>query len=239
MSERAAASDRITFVAVVVPARDEELLLPACLDALEAARARLAADRPDVRTAVVVVLDDCHDGSAAVAAGRADVVLLTDAGNVGAARALGVAHAAGLAGADWGATAWLAHTDGDSRVPADWLVEHVATAEAGADVLVGTVRPDPADLDAARLAAWRLTRTAVANGHVHGANLGMRASTDALVGGIAPLGLHEDVDVVERARGAGARIVATQRCDVLTSGRLVGRTDGGYAGYLREDLVAG
>lgn len=230
-------ADRVTFVAVVVPARDEERLLPACLDALDEARSFLAAARPDVRCVVVLVLDDCRDDSSSVVDGRADAVLVTGVGNVGAARARGVVRAATLAGPEWGADAWIAHTDADSQVPRDWLLEHVRAAEAGADVVVGTVRPDPGDLDRARLLAWRRTRTGVANGHVHGANLGLRASIDAAVGGVAPLGLHEDVDLVERARRAGARVVASAACDVLTSGRLVGRTTGGYAEYLRQDLL--
>lgn len=234
----ARAPDDVAFVAVVVPARNEERLLPGCLDALDDARAALAQARPDVRCVVVLVLDDCRDDSLAVADGRADAVLVTRAGNVGAARARGVVRAASLAGASWGPGAWIAHTDADSQVPRDWLVEHVRAAEAGADVVVGTVRPDPGDLDPARLRAWRRTRTAVANGHVHGANLGVRASVDETVGGVAPLGLHEDVDLVERARRAGARVVASAACDVLTSGRLVGRTAGGYAEYLRDDLLA-
>ena len=57
---RAAGADSIAFVAVVVPARDEERLLPGCLDALDDARAALAQARPDVRCVVVLVLDDVH-----------------------------------------------------------------------------------------------------------------------------------------------------------------------------------
>jgi hypothetical protein len=48
---------------------------------------------------------------------------------------------------------------------------------------------------------------------------------------------HEDVDLVGRAVANGAEPVASDAHAVLTSGRLVGRTAGGYAGYLREQLL--
>jgi hypothetical protein len=32
-------------------------------------------------------------------------------------------------------------------------------------------------------------------------------------------------------------VVATDACEVLTSGRQTGRTPGGYATYLRDELV--
>jgi hypothetical protein len=78
-----------------------------------------------------------------------------------------------------------------------------------------------------------------ANGHVHGANLGVRASVYRSAGGFADLAEHEDIDLVARCRALGATTVASARADVLTSGRQVGRTPGGYAGYLRTSLVDG
>ena len=63
--------DRVepTEVLVVVPARNEERLLPRCLQALQDAADRLAAERPGVAVRVVVVLDRCSDGSAEIVAG--------------------------------------------------------------------------------------------------------------------------------------------------------------------------
>ncbi|MDQ1620699.1 MAG: hypothetical protein QOE19_3268, partial [Actinomycetota bacterium] len=52
----------IDRVGVVVPVRDEQELLPRCLDALEVAIARLTADR-GLPVSAVVVLDRCTDGS--------------------------------------------------------------------------------------------------------------------------------------------------------------------------------
>nr|WP_241769915.1 glycosyltransferase [Cellulosimicrobium sp. MM] len=80
-------------VVVVVPARDEEELLPGCLAALGRATAAVARDRPGVRVAVVVVLDGCTDGSARVARAAGVRVVEVAHGNVG--RAAGRACARG------------------------------------------------------------------------------------------------------------------------------------------------
>lgn len=79
-------------VHVVVPVRDEELLLGRCLESVRRAEVPLRAERPEVATTVTVVLDRCLDGSEAVAAQDPSVhVLRLDAGSVGAAGAYGVA----------------------------------------------------------------------------------------------------------------------------------------------------
>jgi hypothetical protein len=72
---------------------------------------------------------------------------------------------------------------------------------------------------------------------VHGANLGTRASTLVAAGGFEPVLEHEDVLLVAEARARGARLIASDEAWVQTSGRLFGRTAGGYAGYLREQLI--
>jgi GT2 family glycosyltransferase len=225
---------RIRAVAVVVPVHDEQELLAACVRSVRAALASCP-----VAARGVLVLDACTDASAEIAAASGLAVVEISAARVGSARAAGVAEA--IAGypdvrAD---ELWLAHTDADSSVPVGWLARQVEMADAGADVYVGTVTPDFRDLDAAQRAAWLVTHEiGVANGHVHGANLGVRASTLLTVGGFAPVDEHEDVDLVDRIRGMGARVVADAAADVKTSGRPVGRTPGGYARYLREDLVS-
>ena len=234
------AADRVTRLAVVVPVNDEEELLPRCLAALDVAVARLRAERPAVRVEVVVVLDDCTDRSASLAGSSPFTVVETRCRRVGAARAAGVEAATGRLGRGRPARLWIASTDADSAVPESWLLDQVRLADAGADVVVGTVRPDPQDLSPTQLAAWRATRVPGApNGHVHGANLGVRAEAYLRVGGFADLPEHEDVDLVAALSAAGARVVATDASDVLTSGRALGRTAGGYAGYLRSRFGVG
>ncbi|WP_421735902.1 glycosyltransferase [Cellulomonas sp.] len=228
-------SPRIEHVVVVVPARDEEQLVGRCLGSLQSARQAARAVRPDLTVDLVLVLDRCTDGTRSVALGHLDVRLVDlDVGRAGAARAAGVRDALARSTADPERT-WVAGTDADSVVPEGWILEHLRLADAGADVVVGTVRPDPADLSPAQLAAWRATRVpGRPNGHVHGANLGVRADAYLRAGGFPDRPEHEDVELVAALTAAGARVVATDACDVLTSGRLAGRTPGGYAGYLRS-----
>lgn len=211
---------------VVIPARNEEARIDACLRSLAVAiaEARAVAD-----VSVTVVADDCSDGTEAIVASHAGVRVLRSRGaNVGLARAVG-AHREIADGCTW-----LAHTDADSTVPPNWIVEQVAAAQAGVDVLIGTVRPNFDELTPEQVAHWRATHVrGRPNGHVHGANLGVRVSTYLAAGGFLPLLEHEDNDLVDRTRGVGSITLASDRAEVVTSGRLVGRTMGGYAGHLR------
>jgi hypothetical protein len=128
---------------------------------------------------------------------------------------------------------WIASTDADSRVPRDWLVEHLALAESGVGLVLGTVVPDPADLDPERLAAWYgAHRLADGHGHVFGANLGVRADVNGAAGGFPARASGEDEALVLAAKALGVRWRATDACRVVTSGRLRGRAPGGFADYL-------
>lgn len=221
-------------VAVVVPARDEETLLPGCLDAIDVAIDHLRADHPDVAVHVFVALDACRDGSADVVARRPGVTAVPlAAGCVGRARAAAVEAASEWAAGSPGGTLWLANTDADSVVPPRWLTTQVRLAAAGFDLVVGTVRPRPADLSEDALAAWHARHsTKHGHGHVHGANLGFAMAAYEAVGGYAPLPLHEDVDLVTAMQEVGIGWIATGAIPVTTSGRAVGRVSGGFASYL-------
>ncbi|MDT0212735.1 glycosyltransferase [Rothia sp. ARF10] len=222
-------------VHVVIPARDEEVLLPRCLAGVERARRVLRAVRPDLLVDVTVVLDGCLDGSAAVVEQARVASLVVDHGVVGATRHAGVARAAEVAaleGVD-AADLWVACTDADSVVPPHWLLGQVRLAAAH-DLVVGTVEPVGL-ADAALLAAWRERHELVeGHAHVHGANLGIRASTYLEVGGFRPMPLHEDVDLVRRVRAHTDRWVATDSVRVATSARSHGRSPHGFAGYLSD-----
>ena len=228
-------------ILVVIPIHDEEALLSGCLNALSDAIAAVQSTVINPPTiSVKLVLDSCTDASAAIASASEFTVIVADVNNVGEARACGVALGLHELVDSDPAAVWIANTDGDSSVPANWLCEQIEIARRGADVMIGTVRPDFADLSDAQRNAW--TRTHVpgeANGHVHGANLGFRASRYLEAGGYPRLPEHEDVQLVAALRSLPGIIEeATDACCVLTSGRAVGRTPGGYARYLSDDLIA-
>ena len=156
-----------------------------------------------------------------------------DEARVGLARAIGCEAA--LRDPEVG---WLACTDADSVVPANWLQVQRRLADSGSDVVVGTVRPDFTDLTELQTRAWLAThQPGVANGHVHGANLGISAAAYLTAGGFAPVSEHEDNDLVARLAAAGFTVTPTAAIEVMTSGRTFGRTPGGYARYLRDDLI--
>lgn len=223
----------LSALAVVIPARDEEDLLPACLASVAVAVAALSTAAPQVRSRVFVVLDSCRDDSATIVARhRAVTAVPVHLGNVGAARAAGVEAAAAWARSD-GAHLWIACTDADSEVPSHWLVGQLELASEGHDLVVGTVQPRPADLTDSELREWR-SRHCLDDGHhhVHGANLGFSLDAYRSVGGFPPLLVHEDVELVAAMRNAGIAHVATGRMPVTTSGRHTGRAPAGFAAFL-------
>ncbi|MFC7571899.1 hypothetical protein ACFQX8_05235 [Klenkia terrae] len=119
------------LLGVVVPARDEAGVLPACLAALAVAAAD--PELAGVAVRVVVVAHRCTDATAAVAAAAGAVVVEAHGETVGDAR-----HAGSLAVLAEAAAAgvpphrvWLASTDADSVVPAGWLALQRAAAESG------------------------------------------------------------------------------------------------------------
>jgi glycosyltransferase involved in cell wall biosynthesis len=208
----------LTRLADVVPAHNEQDLLPGCLAALRAAGP----------AEVIVVADACTDDTARLAAKAGAEVVTVSAGNVGRARAAGMAYALRHGGAGL----WLATTDADSRVPPGWLAWHTRHAALGTDMLVGTVEvgdwsPWPETVRYAYERGYRTTPD-----HVHGANLGCSAEAYEGIGGFAGLDHDEDRDLVTRATRAGLRVRYDAACPVRTSARRVARAPEGFATHL-------
>lgn len=215
----------ITAIGVVVPARDEEQLLGACLDAIDVAKAAVRG----VVVETVVVLDSCVDASAAELAGRPWVTGMTVAvGNVGLARRAGCELVLERLRAHRREEIWLANTDADSMVPANWLTGQIALCDAGFDAVLGTVAvADWSGHTAETRARWAADYLAVEqHHHVHGANLGATASAYVAVGGWPGLAVHEDVELVRRL--ASHRVLATATLPVVTSARREPRAAGGF-----------
>lgn len=220
-------------IAVVIPARNEAPLLPATLRATRIARNHLLQSHPHVAVSVTVVLDSTSDGSAEFLARQLDVhTLSVNAGLVGTVRNTGI-YSACTSAATPLEQLWIANTDADSEVPPHWLQQHVELAAKGAQVVVGTVEPQRQELDPVLLQRWlSLHDLREGHHHIHGANLGIRADVFTRLGGFKDQGLHEDRDLVTRARALGVPVVATDSCRVKTSGRLQGRVSGGFADFL-------
>ena len=225
-------------LAVTIPARNEEQLLPAALSSVAAA-VRVLTRECGVRAEITVVLDSCTDGSAEVVAGLQErwapglQLRIVDGsfGTVGAARAAGVASLPLLPGT------WISTTDADTVVPRDWLLGQFRLAAAGYGLVLGTAVPDPEDLTAEELSRWQDLHTLEeGHTHVHGANLGFTAEAYNRAGGFAPLATHEDVDLVTRLKAAGTAWIATDSIRVTTSGRREGRAPEGFSLFLRQLL---
>ncbi len=222
----------IRRIGVLIPARDEQRLLPAALDAL----ARAAARCP-LPVSVVVIADGCVDATARVAADAGAQVIELDARCVGRARGAGADALIAELGIEG---TWLATTDADSRVPEHWLARHARLAADGADAIVGTVQVTDWSGYPASVRRRYARRYVHADGHrhVHGANLGLSAAAYRAVGGFPALAAHEDVAVVAALEAGGFRIAWAGDLAVTTSARRVARAPDGFARHLRS-LAAG
>jgi glycosyltransferase involved in cell wall biosynthesis len=213
--------------AVVIPARNERTTLPACLRAV--LTAALCAPMP---VTIVVVLDASDDGSATLAGEYGPDVhfVSVEAGNVGAARAVGFGYARSLCGDD--TECWYATTDADSRVDPGWLVHQL---DLGADMVLGVVRVTDWHLRSADVAdRYAQAYQADPHDHIHGANMGFSARAYWRVGGFHALASGEDVDLVERFDAAGYRIHRDADLSVTTSARIGSRAPDGFAHHLDQ-----
>lgn len=228
----------IARMVVVVPVHNEAGLLGDCLASLARAHTFISGENVEVRT--VVVLDACSDSSQVIAARHAGSfdgvrVLTVDHRNVGAARAAGFASER-TSGSD----TWLLTTDADTIVGQSWLAGHLRYARRGARSVAGTVTVDfEMGFTAENRALYEADYHAVpGHRHVHGANIGVLERDYWAIGGFRPLTTDEDVDLIHRLANSGVRCVHAADVAVTTSGRLLGRTPGGFSGHLRDVVAA-
>lgn len=217
-------------ICVLIPARNEEELLPRCLHSILDARSKLP---PEITCDIVVAVDASTDRTAHIAekilAGNGTVTV-THAGIVGCARAAAVQYALnryqGLL-----SLCWFAHTDADCIVPEDWLLKQLLLAEEGIEAVAGVVSVDTFREHKygveKRFRESYLIESDGKHPHVHGANLGVRADVYRRSGGWANLETAEDHDLWNRLADCVRISTATLR--VITSGRLVGRAPHGFA----------
>ena len=229
--QKASATHR-WHMAVLIPARNEEALLRRCLHSVQQAR---QAVQEVVTTDVIVVSDSSTDRTEMIAEEclrHSGMVVRTQAGRVGAARALAARHALARYRGPI-ECCWLANTDADCVVPVDWLALQVLAARKGVPALAGVVDVDSYDDHKPVVQTqFRLTYRIHDDGphpHVHGANLGVRADSYLHAGGWAALDTAEDHDLWRRLQNTAEPCVADARLKVITSGRRVGRAPHGFA----------
>ena len=222
-------------IAVLVPARNEESLLPRCLSSIQAARSLLPAN---VSSDLIVCADNSLDRTASVARSMVEdtgVVILSSAGAVGSARAAAARCAISRCNLPLD-RCWLANTDADCAVPPDWLVKQLSRARQAYMAIAGIVVVDSFvehESTVERLfAASYLIHQDGTHPHVHGANLGVRADAYLQAGGWGRLATAEDHDLWNRLQKESAHVLSDADLRVVTSGRRVGRAPSGFAATL-------
>jgi glycosyltransferase involved in cell wall biosynthesis len=172
---------------VLIPARNEEELLPQCLSSVLEASKQLSSSTTscDIVVAVDLSTDRTYEIASKMLKGKGTVVSL-NAGAVGEARTL----AAQVALRRYQGPlhrCWLANTDADCRVPKSWLADHLMLCGLGAEAVAGTV--DVLDFSEHAAGVERRFRSSYhvspdgTHPHVHGANFGVRADAYVRAGG--------------------------------------------------------
>ncbi|MBV9735898.1 MAG: glycosyltransferase [Acidisphaera sp.] len=246
-------------IVVAIPVKNEEERIGACLGALAAQRAAPPFE-------LVLLLNDCTDGTAALLRALApscplplhivERSLPAARAHAGEARRLACRHAARLCGPD----GVLLTTDADSRAPPGWVAANLRALRRGADAVAGRAEIDPeeATLIPARLHEDDARECAYAAllDQIHalldpdpadpwprhdqhsGASIAVTADAYRRAGGMPGLPIGEDRAFFEALRRTEARIRHAPEVWVEVSGRTVGRATGGMADTMRRRIDA-
>ena len=232
---------------VVVPARDEQETIGACLAALAT---QIGVDPAAYE--VLLVLDACTDATEEAAAEAAAAhpwlrlrPLQGRGEGVGLARKLGMDLAAGTLLASGRSRGLIASTDADSVVAPDWLRTQLDLVAGGADAIGGAIDLS-GDLEddlvrrrlvraQRRMAAVLARDPGAEHHHFSGASMGVTADAYTAVGGIEPLAALEDEALERRLLAAGFGVERPAAVRVSTAPRLQGRAPRGLAADLALD----
>ncbi len=149
----------------------------------------------------------------------------------------------------------LLTTDADSRVGPSWVADNLTEADAGADAIAGVVSLEPMDelslpqalRERGRLEGIyerQLTEIAALldprphnpwphHATMSGASLAVKLSAYRRIGGLPALPLGEDKGLVATLEAHDAHVRFSLHISVVTSGRKVGRANGGVADTIR------
>jgi len=241
-------------IAVAIPARNEVANLPSCLAALAKAAEAVAQ-----HIAVVVLANNCDDGTAAVVteahhSGRLQLSLVEcrlppDMAHAGFARRLALDAAADLLCEP---DDLLLSTDADTVVAEDWFARTCAYFDQGFDAVAGLARLKPRELRGLprnvrrRFATLRRYEQAITylrasrdttelwprHFYEGGASMALTLAAYRATGGAPTPPVGEDKALFEAVRSRGGRVRHPLDVRVLTSPRLSGRAPGGTSDTL-------
>jgi glucosyl-3-phosphoglycerate synthase len=228
---------------IVIPARDEQARISECLRALAEQTSGVEVFE------VIVVLDDCSDRTAEIAASTAAAHNLALTMLPGPGLGTGPARRIGMEAAcrrldELGVPAGLvATTDADTRPARDWLSRQLSHRDHGATVIAGRIELDAAESDAlpaavraqrerdaaARLRLVHRDDPDAAHHHFAGASLSITAAAYRSVGGLEPLSALEDEAFAARLLAHRIPILRAPDVLVTTSARTDGRAQRGLS----------
>jgi glucosyl-3-phosphoglycerate synthase len=236
---------------VVVPARDEQARIGACLSALSCQR---GVRRESYE--LIVILDGCRDASAEIVRelARRTPTLRLHAVELPASQGVGRARRHGMdlacerllsIGRDDGL---IASTDADSVAADDWLACQLALTRRGAHAIGGLIELDaaetgalaaPALIERERRSVERMRAVLGADAHAgretiehhqfSGASLALTADTYRRCGGLPVRAALEDEALERELHARGVPIYRSRRVRVRTSARTDGRAPRGLA----------
>lgn len=231
---------------VVVPARDEQDLIGACLLAL-AGQSEISPEEYEV----LLVLDRCTDETEAraaeVSADHPDLRLyfLDGPGSgSGLARRVGMEKACERLLESRGPEGLVCSTDADTVVAPDWLATQLRAVDAGARAIGGRIDLGGAEELPPEVRRWHSENSRsryeklLANPYLSGmaehwqfsgASLSLTAGTYRSVGGLRPLESLEDEHLEEALQENGVPIERLLSVRATTSARLVGRASRGLS----------
>ena len=241
---------------VAIPAKNEADRIGPCLLALAG-----QTWRPD---AVLLLLNDCTDGTATVAqvlSARMPFQLHVNShtlplafANAGSARRLAMLRASEFLGRG----GVLLTTDADSGVAPDWIERNLLALSGGADLVCGRTAIDPVEAqlipdhlhadDALECELIELLDRMAAvldpdpadpwphHSEASGASLAVTVEAFRQVGGIPPMSSGEDRAFVKALMRIDARIRHDPTVKVTVSGRILGRAPGGMADTIQRRM---
>lgn len=245
-------------IVVAIPARNEAARIGDCLRAA-------ALQQGTERHAILVLLNNCTDGSADVIRDLKPNLpcplhvvkhnFPPARANAGHARRLAMRLAADLVRPG----GVLLTTDADGRVAPDWIEANMAAIAAGADVVCGRAMIDPVEATQIPAHLHSDDELECAYGdlldEIHalydpdpadpwprhtehsGASIAVTREMFLRAGGVPAVALGEDRAFLSALRQVDARIRHAPEVTVTVSGRLDGRAVGGMADTMRRRVV--